>query len=105
MQFSIDRRFSRESQLTFLTLIYNAAGAAGAPKLDSQIEILRRGQRVIASPVRPIEMEPNGDPARIAYGGGVALKTLTPGRYVLRVTVNDRSSNDSAVSEILFDIE
>ncbi len=105
MQFSIDHRFSRESQLTFLTLIYNAAGTGGAPKLDSQIEILRRGQRVIASPLRPVVMEPSGDPARIAYGGGVALKTLTPGRYVLRVTVNDRSSNDSAISEILFDIE
>ena len=48
VQFSIDRRFTRESHMTFLTIIYNAAATSGGPKLESQIEILRRGQRVIA---------------------------------------------------------
>lgn len=105
VQFSIDHRFTRESHMTFLTLIYNAAATSGALNLESQIEILRRGQRVIASPVRPIPIEPNTDVARIPYGAGIALKTLPPGRYVLRVTVNDRNANGSAVNEILFDIE
>ena len=105
VQFSIDRRFTRESHMTFLTLIYNAAVTSGAPNLESQIEILRRGQRVIASPVRPITLEPNTDVARIPYGAGIALKSLPPGRYVLRVTVNDRNANGSAVNEVLFDIE
>lgn len=105
MQFSIDRRFTREAQMTFLTIIYNAAANGGAPKLDSQIEILRRGQRVIASPVRPIPLEPNTDVARIPYGAGIALKSLAPGRYVLRVTVYDRSANQTAMNEVLFDIE
>ena len=104
-QFSIDRRFTRESHLTFLTIIYNAVVTGGAPKLESQIEILRRGQRVIASPVRPITLEPNTDLARIPYGAGVALRTLAPGRYVLRVTVSDRTANTNAVNEVLFDIE
>lgn len=104
-QFSIDRRFSRETQMSFLTIIYNARAGAGGPKLDSQIEILRRGQRVIASPIRPVIVEPNTDLARIPYGAVVALKTLAPGRYVLRVTVNDRTSNENSVSEVLFDVE
>ena len=78
VQFSIDRRFTRESHMTFLTIIYNAATASGGPSLESQIEILRRGQRVIASPVRPIPIEPNPDLARIPYGAGIALKTLRP---------------------------
>jgi hypothetical protein len=105
MQFSIDRHFPRESQMSFLTIIYNARKAADGPKLDSQIEILRRGQRVIASPIRPIVIEPNTDLERIPYGAAIALKSLAPGRYVLKVTVNDRTSNESTVNEILFDVE
>ncbi len=105
VQFSIDRRFSRESQMTFLTIVYNARAGAAGPKLDSQIEILRNGKRVIASPVRPVPIEPNTDPARIPYGAGVSLKTLTPGRYALRVTISDREANDTKVNEILFDVE
>lgn len=101
--FSVDRRFARESQLTFFTIIYNAATSA-APKLESQIEILRGGQRVVASPMMPVVMEPNTDPARIPYGANVGLKTLAPGRYVLRVTVTDRNANASAANQITFDV-
>jgi VWFA-related protein len=106
VQFSVDRRFSRESQMTFLTIVYNALATGGAsPKLESQIEVLRGGKRVIASPRRPIVIEPNTDLTRIPYGGAVALKSLTPGRYVLRVSVNDLTANRNAVSEILFEVE
>ncbi|HEU4715027.1 MAG TPA: VWA domain-containing protein [Pyrinomonadaceae bacterium] len=105
MEFSIDRRFPRDSQMTFLTIVYNARSGAGGPKLQSQIEILRNGKRVIASPVMPVAIEPGTDPARIPYGAGVSLKTLKPGRYVLRVTVSDREANESRVSEVLFEVE
>jgi hypothetical protein len=105
VQFSIDRRFPRQSQMTFLTIVYNARAGARGPKLESQIEILRNGQRVIASPVLPVQIEPNADPARIPYGAGVSLKTLAPGRYVLRVTISDREANESKVSESLFEVE
>jgi hypothetical protein len=103
-QFSVDRRFSRASQLTFLTVIYNAA-AGNAPKLDAQIEIQRGGQRVVASPVLPVVVEANTDLARIPYGANVGLKNLAPGRYVLKVTVNDRNANTSAVNQIIFEVE
>ena len=103
VQFSVDRRFSRESQMTFFTVIYNAAG--NEPKLDAQIEILRGGQRVVASPVLPVLVELNSDLARIPYGANVGLKTMAPGRYVLKVTVNDRNANTSAVNQIIFEVE
>src|SRR5688572_15312120 len=103
VQFSVDRRFLRASQLTFFTIVYNATGAA--PKLESQIEILRGGQRVVASPVMPVAVEANSDLARIPYGAGVGLKTLAPGRYVLKVTVMDRNANTSAVNQIIFEVE
>ncbi|HEX6647910.1 MAG TPA: VWA domain-containing protein [Pyrinomonadaceae bacterium] len=101
MVFSVDRRFTQGSQMTFLTMIYNAGTA---PRLDSQIEILRGGQRIIASPVRPIVIDDKTDLARIPYGATVALRTLPPGRYVLRVTVNDRNANTSAMNQVLFEI-
>jgi VWFA-related protein len=104
VQFSVDRRFSRESQLTFFTIVYNAA-TAGTPKLDAQIEVLRGGQRVMSSPLMPVAVEPNSDLARIPYGANVGLKTLTPGRYVLKVTVTDRNANANTVNQIVFDVE
>jgi VWFA-related protein len=103
VSFSVDRRFSRESQMTLFALIYNATGAT--PNLASQIEILRGGQRVVASPVMPVAVDSNADPARIPYGAGVGLKTLAPGRYVLKVTVTDRNANTSAVNQIIFEVE
>lgn len=104
VQFSVDHRFARESQMTFLAVIYNAASTA-APKLESQIEILRGGQRVVASPVMPVAIEANSDLTRIPYGAGVGLKTLSPGRYVLKVTVMDRNANTSATNQIIFEVE
>jgi hypothetical protein len=103
--FSVDHRFARESTLSFFAIIYNAA-TASAPKLDAQIEILRGGgQRVVASPVLPVVVEPNTDLARIPYGANVGLKTLTPGRYVLKVTVTDRNANTSATNQVVFNVE
>ncbi|HET8783433.1 MAG TPA: hypothetical protein VFM63_13495, partial [Pyrinomonadaceae bacterium] len=103
--FSVDHRFARQSTLTFFTIIYNAATAA-APKLEAQIEIQRGGgQRVVASPVLPVVVEPNADLARIPYGANVGLKTLAPGRYVLKVTVTDRNANVSATNQVVFDVE
>ncbi len=102
--FSVDHRFARESTLTFFTIIYNAATTA-APKLDAQIEIQRGGgQRVVISPVLPVVVEPNADLARIPYGANVGLKTLAPGRYVLKVTVTDRNANASATNQVIFDV-
>jgi VWFA-related protein len=103
--FSVDHRFARESTLTFFTIIYNTATTA-APKLDAQIEIQRGGgQRVVVSPVLPVVVEANADLARIPYGANVGLKTLAPGRYVLKVTVTDRNANASATNQVIFDVE
>ena len=99
--FSVDRRFAQGSNLTFLTMVYNATAT---PKLDAQIEILRGGQRVIASPVLPIAFDDKADVTRIPYGANVALKKLQPGRYVLRVTINDRNANTRAVNQTVFEV-
>jgi VWFA-related protein len=105
LQFSVDRRFSSGSHMTFLTIIYSAAPGDGTPNLDGQIEISRDGRPVVASPVRKIAVDPGTDLARIPYGADIALRNLSPGRYLLKVTVNDRSAGASASNQILFDVE
>jgi hypothetical protein len=57
------------------------------------------------SPVLPVVVEPNSDLARIPYGANVGLKTLAPGRYVLKVTVTDRNANASTTNQVIFDVE
>jgi VWFA-related protein len=101
--FSVDHRFARESTLQFFTIIYNASTA---PKLDAQIEIQRGGgQRVVASPILPVVVEQNTDLARIPYGANVGLKTLAPGRYILKLTITDRATNATATNQVVFNVE
>ncbi|MBC8028565.1 MAG: VWA domain-containing protein [Pyrinomonadaceae bacterium] len=107
MQFSVDRRFARGSHLSVLTMIYNAARSTGAavPDLEAQIKILRGGQPVMSSPVRKLNLEAGADVARIPYGADIKLNTLTPGRYLLRIEINDRVANTSASQETVFEVE
>jgi VWFA-related protein len=106
VQFSVDRRFKAGSHLNFLTLVYNAApGASGAPDLEAQIKIARNGQAVVNSPARKIGTPQGTDLARIPYGADIGLSTLSPGRYVLQVTINDRAAKTSATQQTTFDIE
>jgi hypothetical protein len=104
MQFSVDRRFARGTNLNFLTFIYNA-GSKPAPELDAQIKILRNGQAVVTSPVRKVPIEAGSDPARVVYGANIALQTLPAGHYELGVTVTDRIAKTSASQHISFEIE
>lgn len=108
MQFSVDRRFTRGSHLSLLTMIYNAAragGGTGAPDLEAQIKILRGRQPIISSPVRKLTLEAGADPARIPYGADIKLNTLAPGRYLLRVEINDRVANATTSQETVFEVE
>jgi len=107
MQFSVDQRFTRGAHLSVLTMIYNAARGAGngSADLESQIKILRGGEVIISSPVRKLTLEVGGDPARIPYGADIKLNTLTPGRYLLRIDINDRVANTSASQETVFEVE
>jgi hypothetical protein len=45
------------------------------------------------------------DAARIPYGADIGLKSMSAGRYVLQVTINDRVAQTSATQQITFEIE
>lgn len=101
-QRSAERRFKRDTPLRFMTYIYNAQGSP--PDLEARIEVLRENAPVLT--FDKFKVDPGADFARgIAYGAEVPLDTLTPGRYVLRLTVTNRATQANASAQTLFIVE
>jgi VWFA-related protein len=107
VQFSVDHRFARPFNLSFMSFIYNAAQSAGvAPNLTTQIEVFDAGGRaVINSPARPLVIKGNNDLARIPLTGAIRQDLIAPGTYLLRVTVSDLTAKTSAVQQTVFTVE
>jgi hypothetical protein len=84
------------SQLGYWVFVYNAKrDGAGNPQLMVQTTVLRDGQPVLSSPQRRLNSA-GQDAARIPFGEELALKTLTPGKYDLKVKVTDGVAGTSA---------
>ena len=96
VQLSVDHSFPRASQLGYWVFVYNAKkDGAGNPQLTVQTQVLRDGQAVLSSPQRRLNSS-GQDTERIPFGEELALKTLAPGRYDLKVTVTDGLARTSA---------
>ncbi len=96
VQLSVDHSFPRTSQLGYWVFVYNAKrDAAGNPQLTVQTQVLRDGQAVLSSPHRRLNSG-GQDALRIPFGEELALKTLSPGKYDLKVTVTDGVAGTSA---------
>ena len=54
---------------------------------------------------RKVEFGGQTDPARLAYAAELPLEFMTPGYYVLQVTVVDRIAKTSATQRTNFEIE
>ena len=96
VQLSVDHTFPRSSKLGYWVFVYNAKrDVKGNPQLTVQAQILRDGQAVLSSLQRKIN---NGgsDAARIPFGEEIALQTLAPGKYDLKVIVTDGVAGTSA---------
>lgn len=89
VQLSVDHIFPRTSQLGYWVFVYNAKrDASGKPQLSIQTQVLRDGHAVLSSPQRRVD-NAGPDLERIPFGEELALKTLTPGKYDLKVIVKD----------------
>jgi len=96
VQLSVDHSFPRMSQLGYWVFVYNAKrDAAGNPQLTVQTQVLRDGQPVLSSPQRRVNSA-GQDAERIPFGEELALKTLAPGKYDLKVIVTDGVAGASA---------
>jgi VWFA-related protein len=89
VQLSVDHIFPRLSQMGYWVFVYNAKrDASGNPQITVQTQVLRDGQAVLSSPQRKLS-NAGPDLERIPFGEELALKTLSPGKYDLKVIVTD----------------
>jgi hypothetical protein len=94
VQLSVDHTFPRTSQMGYWVFVYNAKrDASGKPHITVQTQVLRDGQTVLSSQKNVNNAGP--DLERIPFGEELALKTLAPGKYDLKVTVTDGISGTS----------
>jgi hypothetical protein len=96
VQLSVDHSFPRASPMGYWFFVYNAKrDAGGNPQLTVQTHVLRDGRAILSSPQRRVN---NGgpDPQRIPFGEELALKTLAPGRYDLKVIITDGVAGTTA---------
>lgn len=96
VQLSVDHSFPRTSPMGYWIFVYNAKrDAGGNPQLTVQTHVLRDGRAILSSPQRKVN-HGGPDPQRIPFGEELALKTLTPGRYDLKVTITDGVAGTTA---------
>ena len=108
VQHAVVRRISKGSRLSFLLFIYNASRTPATPNrvsLGADIRVTQNGRTVLKIPTLSVPIEEGSDLQRIPFGGTFPISSLSPGKYFLEVTVNDRSSKANATQYIDFDVE
>ncbi|HSD29436.1 MAG TPA: hypothetical protein VLL75_19190, partial [Vicinamibacteria bacterium] len=69
-----------------LTFFVSAWPSRERPGIDAQVEVVREGRRVAATP--PAHLLPDAD-GRIRLASSLPLDAFAPGTYELRVTLTD----------------
>ncbi|MCA1556064.1 MAG: hypothetical protein LC747_05180, partial [Acidobacteria bacterium] len=102
-----DRRFARMSRALLQLYIYNATRTApgGAADVELEIKILQDKKIVLSAPPHKVSVANSSDQTRILYVAEVPLGNMTPGVYLLQVTVTDRVKRTTATREIDFTVE
>ena len=87
------RRFSRQSDLYFGSVIYNALRdrASGLPNVTMQARLFREGKSIFSSPEMTVTSANQPDLARLLCNGTVRLTPdLEPGNYFLQLVTVDK---------------
>jgi VWFA-related protein len=103
---SASHRFSRDSTMRFLIFAYNTllSPADQKPDIVVQVQVVRDDQPVVTTALRKITTDGVLDLTRLPYAAEIPLAALLPGRYVLQVTVIDRTSKQSTSRQTHFDV-
>jgi hypothetical protein len=105
MQWSVDKRFAHGSHLRFMTFIYNAAPRGAVTDLAAQVQVYKDGKAVISSPFKKVATGKGVDPARVPFTEEIDLRALQSGRYILQVTVEDRTAHKSVSQQTAFYVQ
>jgi hypothetical protein len=83
------RQFRQGMMLDYRFLIYNAT-AGGPEPVQMQMRLLREAKPVFTGKLVPLDISKETNPKRVSTGGRLRLgPELTPGNYVLQVTVKN----------------
>jgi VWFA-related protein len=106
IQWSVDKRFAHGSHLRFMTFIYNAATRSDSQlDLFTQVQVYKDGQAIISTPFKKLTADAQTDPARVPFTADINLATLQAGRYILKVTVDDRAAQKTVSQQTTFDVQ
>lgn len=91
------RRFRTRMFLNFACVIYNTKrDSSKRPQLTTQVRLFHEGQQVFIGEPVPLDMSQQKDMARLVVARRLFLGTiLTPGDYILHLTVTDSSAAGS----------
>lgn len=106
-RFVVDRRVARNSNLRYITFVYNASrGKTGTmpPDVTVQTQILRGSEVVVTSQPSRISVE-GKDPDRLPYAAEISLDRLPAGRYELLVLVEDRIAKTDSRQRVNFEVK
>jgi VWFA-related protein len=101
IQWSVDKKFARNSRVRFMTFIYNGA----QNNLAARVQVYRDGEAVISTPFKTVAADRQSDPQRIPLTSEINLAGLQAGRYILEVTVEDRTSQKAASQHTAFYVQ
>ena len=103
---SASHNFRRESTLRFLLFAYNSMRSTADQKPDVavQVQVIRDDQPVITTALRKVSPEGVTDLERLPYAAEIPLAELSPGRYILQITLIDRISKQSTSRQTHFDV-
>jgi VWFA-related protein len=99
---NVDRVFTAGSILRFQTYIYPSA-TLDRSGISVKAEVRRNGQQVFAVPAAEVPAASSND--GLPYWSEISLSQMSPGRYVLIVTAEDRKTNATSTQEIDFTIK
>jgi len=89
------RIFKQGETVLYGYLILNAKLEAGKPNLESTLRLFRDGKAVYEGKPSPLSFDGQPDMKRLVAGGTFKLAAaVTPGDYVLQVTVTDRLAKE-----------
>lgn len=101
------RQYSAGTPLAYIFTLYNAKldPATKQPKLTKQLRLYKNGNLLADTGEKPMELQPQADPTRIADHGFLRLgQALEAGEYILQMIVRDALGNQTTSQWIDFEV-
>lgn len=101
-RFSIQRRFTSNSEVKFYVNVHDAAG----PDLQISTAMFQGNQPIVQTPPQTITASP-GHPEQHVFSvsGSLSLRDLKPGACILEVTITDSHTNTQLMNRVPFVVE